>query len=318
MKTIAFYSNQLSIRGTEIALYTYADYNEKILGNKSIIFSLHSRDQAAYQKFANRFDVTLFSHFCAGTIEEKCKQLNVDYFYVIKEGTNDGYVLENIPTLVHAVFCKNDPHGARYAYVSDWLAEHMGYSAETHSVPHIVEPMPNIAEDTRTELSIPNDAIVFGCYGGSTEFNIADAHRAVEYTAKTNKNVYFVFMNINKFCEDHSQIIHLPGSYDLNVKRKFINTCNAMLHARQHGETFGFAVAEFSMCNKPIVTYGNSGESNHLKVLGHKAIVYVGYDDLIHILNNHNNCILYNDYSQLYSRFAPEIVMRKFEKVFLT
>ena len=31
MKKIAFHTNQLSIRGTEVALYQYAKYNEEIL-----------------------------------------------------------------------------------------------------------------------------------------------------------------------------------------------------------------------------------------------------------------------------------------------
>jgi len=43
MKKIAFHSNQLSIRGTEVALYQYAKYNEEILGNKSVIFLLKNR-----------------------------------------------------------------------------------------------------------------------------------------------------------------------------------------------------------------------------------------------------------------------------------
>jgi hypothetical protein len=38
-KIIAFLSNNLTLRGTEVALYDYADYNEKILGNKSIIIT---------------------------------------------------------------------------------------------------------------------------------------------------------------------------------------------------------------------------------------------------------------------------------------
>ena len=37
MKKIAFYSPHLSERGTEIAMYDFAHYNEKILNNKSII-----------------------------------------------------------------------------------------------------------------------------------------------------------------------------------------------------------------------------------------------------------------------------------------
>ena len=40
---------------------------------------------------------------------------------------------------------------------------------------------------------------------------------------------------------------------DLNYKVKFINTCDAMIHARAMGETFGLAVAEFSKKNKPVI-----------------------------------------------------------------
>jgi hypothetical protein len=54
-KTIAFLSNKLTLRGTEVALYDYADYNEKILGNKSIIIT---RD---YEK--NKNEGTIFPHF---------------------------------------------------------------------------------------------------------------------------------------------------------------------------------------------------------------------------------------------------------------
>jgi len=36
---VAFISNKLTLRGTEIALYNYADYNEKYLNNESIIIT---------------------------------------------------------------------------------------------------------------------------------------------------------------------------------------------------------------------------------------------------------------------------------------
>uniref|UniRef100_A0A6C0HJ50 Uncharacterized protein n=1 Tax=viral metagenome TaxID=1070528 RepID=A0A6C0HJ50_9ZZZZ len=38
-KIIAFLSNKLTLRGTEIAMYDYAEYNEILLGNKSIIIT---------------------------------------------------------------------------------------------------------------------------------------------------------------------------------------------------------------------------------------------------------------------------------------
>jgi hypothetical protein len=61
-KTVAFLSNKLTLRGTEVALYDYADYNEKILGNKSIIITRdfekvkyeYDVDIQAYNKFHNR------------------------------------------------------------------------------------------------------------------------------------------------------------------------------------------------------------------------------------------------------------------------
>ncbi len=46
MKSVAFHSNQLGIRGTEVALYDYARYNEEILGNKSYIISCSTADLA--------------------------------------------------------------------------------------------------------------------------------------------------------------------------------------------------------------------------------------------------------------------------------
>ena len=45
-----------------------------------------------------------------------------------------------------------------------------------------------------------------------------------------------------------------------------------MLHARKDGETFGLAVAEFSVANKPIITYANSKDKEHLRILNNKLL----------------------------------------------
>ena len=39
MKTVAFLSNKLTLRGTEVAIYDYAHYNETLLGNKSVMIT---------------------------------------------------------------------------------------------------------------------------------------------------------------------------------------------------------------------------------------------------------------------------------------
>jgi hypothetical protein len=316
-KTIAFHGNQLCLRGTTNALYAYADYNEKILGNKSIIVSSQNNNLDALQKFKNRFNevyLTDFDNYLSLFQEKK-----VDYFYTIKAGNNDGLCLLEIPTLVHAVFCYNEPHGHRYCYVSDWLAKHQGYNPEKYAVPHIAEKLPSPNFDYRKKLGISKNKIVFGCYAGFTEFNIHTVHYTINKIVKERNDIVFLFMNINKFCEDHPNIIHLDGTWDLNEKSAFVNACDAMIHARRGGETFGCAVAEFSMENKPVITYRNSVEKSHIEILGDRGIYYNdNWEELYDILNNLKTYIKYDDYYEAYNKYTPEIIMNRFDKNFLT
>lgn len=318
MKTIVFYDNNLTLRGTSIALYNYADYNEKILGNKSIIIAKpDDYINLAKEKFINRFE-THFMWYNTGGFQDFMNQNKVDYFYVIKEGSmGDGILLTETPTLVHSVFCKNEPHGHKYAYVSDWLAKNQGYDPETHSVPHIVEKLPTPKYDLREKLGIPKNKLVFGYYGGSTEFNITWVHEVIKRIVSERNDIVFLFMNVNKFL-DHPNVIHLPGTWDLEEKSAFVNACDAMIHARLYGETFGLACGEFALENKPIITYSGSGERNHIEVLGERGIYYSGMDDLYHIMNNFKEYIKYDDYYYPYLKFNPELIMDKFNKIFLS
>ena len=81
MTKIAFHSNQLSIRGTEVALYNYAHYNETILGNESIVLTKdpsvwaysHSK---AIKKFKDRFPIFFYKDITE--IESILDENNVD------------------------------------------------------------------------------------------------------------------------------------------------------------------------------------------------------------------------------------------------
>jgi hypothetical protein len=311
MKKIAFHSNQLGIRGTEVAMYQYAKYNEEILGNKSVIFSFPNSDHGALQKFQDRFEVVLMDWW---QYESYLKENNFDYLYLIKMGLNDGYCLQSTPCLIHAVFRFNDPHGHKYFYVSDWLAKDQGYDPETHSLPHICEKLPVSDYNFREKHNIPENVRVFGCYGGSTEFNIESTKNAIRKVVTERDDIYFIFMNINQFAE-HPQIKFLPGNYDLKEKSAFVDACDAMIHARSGGETFGLAVSEFALSNKPIVTYELSGERSHLDILGERAILYKGYEDVLEIFRNLPDYIKYTDYDQPYKQFSPELIMKKFENL---
>jgi len=316
MKTIAFHDNNLCLRGTTIAMYEYADYNERILGNKSIILSSPHGNLDALQKFKNRFSDVHLMHFC--DYDRFLASKSAEKIYIIKAGgKSDGVCLESIPSLIHAVFRSNEPHGHRYNYVSDWLAKDQGYDPATRSVPHMIEKLPESAWDLREKLGISKNKIVFGCYAGSTEFNINFVHNAVKETVKNRNDIVFLFMNINRFSEEHPNIIHLLGTYDMNEKAAFVRACDAMIHARGGGETFGKAVAEFAIENKPVITYSDSGERAHIEILADRGIYYNSYESVFDILNNLKKYAIRDDYYKAYDDYSPEKIMHRFDKLFL-
>ena len=268
----------------------------------------------AYDKFKERFEVVILD-WC--NYEQYLIDNNFDYLYFIKMGNNDGYCLETIPCLIHAVFRYNYPHGYKYFYVSDWLAKDQGYNPETHSLPHICEKLPQSEYNFREKNRIPTNATVFGGYGGSTEFNIESVKNAIREIVKTRDDVYFIFMNFTPFA-DHPQIKFFPGNYDLKEKSAFVDACDAMIHARSGGETFGLAISEFALSNKPIITYGLSGENSHLEILKQRSIIYNGYEDVLDIFQNLSKYVIYNDYDLPYKQFSPEIIMDKFNRILLS
>ena len=114
---IAFHSNQLGIRGTEVALYDYALGNRDILGNESFIISDNNADLTTLDKFTSQFPVYLYNNF--SEVEKFIEQESIDAIYYIKAGFNDGKLVKNAKNLVHSVFKHNEPHGDVYAYVSE-------------------------------------------------------------------------------------------------------------------------------------------------------------------------------------------------------
>ena len=315
---IAFHSNQLGLRGTEVALYGYALYNREILGNESIILSDKSKDLGAYGKFKTQFDVHLYDNF--SEVINWVDKYNVDAVYYQKAGHYDGKLVPNARNLVHTVFQYNQPHGEVYAYISKWLANHVSSGALPY-VPYLVDILRyDHTDNYREYLNIPKDAVVFGYYGGSDSFNIEFAKKAVTDVAKINKNIYFVFMNVDAFC-DEPNILFLQGTSDLDKKIGFINTCDACIHARNGGESFGLTIAEFSIKNKPVITTTHcTAELNdlaHIEMLGDKAVLYFDYVTLTQILTNFKDIQNKKEDWNAYNAYSPEIVMQQFKDIFI-
>lgn len=311
---IAFYAQHLTERGTAVALFDYAKQNRELLGNESVVLydETHSGNSSSViEKFKAEFELIPACDFAEA--DKHIAQNNTDLMYVLKAGKRDGLVSSVVPTLVHAVFATTvrQVHGASYAYVSEWLAE---LCAKSHVpwLPHMIT-VGDTDQNMRSEMGIPQDALVFGCYGGKTSFDIDFVRmQVIPQVLETLPNVFFCFMNLDPFI-DHPRVIFKPASVDLEEKTAFINSCDAMLHARRRGETFGLAVGEFSLLGKPILTYGRSKERAHLAVLGETAQIYRSAEDLYDMIARFDRSA--PSAAQEYQRlFAPEPVMRKFEE----
>jgi hypothetical protein len=307
---IAFHSNQLGIRGTEVALYDYALGNRDILGNESIIISDVNSDLTSLEKFKNQFPVYLYENF--SEVEAIIEQERVDAVYYIKAGFNDGKLVNNAKNLVHTVFKHKEPHGDVYAYVSKWLSNEMSNS-EIPYVPHMVN-LPKHELNYRSDFNITSE-IVIGWYGGNN-FEIPFARQAVIDIAQKRKDITFLFMNQDPFC-DLENVLFIEGTTDLDEKVAFINTCDFMIHARERGETFGLTIAEFSTLGKPIITYRDSPEKNHIETLGENGIYYTDYSSLVSILMNISIAGIKDKDWNCYKEFTPDKVMNKFNEIFL-
>jgi hypothetical protein len=324
MKTVLFFDPNLNERGTSVATYDYAHFNEVILGNKSIIVSYKTGELVSYNKFKERFnEIHLIENFI------DLEKIKCDYVYSQKFGFNDNNVVSTAKNLIHAVFPSYQPHGDVYAYISKWLANSiqqgkikceftptpnpLDIKEELLYVPYMIN-LPDVKEDFKEFFRV-KDKLVIGWYGGNN-FEIPFAQKAVIDIAKIRKDIVFLFMNQKPFC-NVDNILFIDGTTDQEQKVAFINTCDTMIHARERGETFGLAIGEFSTKNKPIITYFNSKERNHIDILRDKGIYYSDYSSLYNILLNIQKSDIENKEWNCYQNFTPENVIKQFNQVFL-
>lgn len=309
---IIFHENQLGYRGTTVSTYDYAHYNETILRNESYIAVPESADMSARNKFYDRFGDRLYLypvnpplHFLQGFVD----YIKADVVYQIISGEDTSRKFNNTKNVYHAVFNVKNPEIT--AYVSEWLSEQNDNYA---FVPHIVS-LPNVKGDYREFLSIPDNALVFGRYGGFSQFDIPYLTNVIEYVVNQRPNAYFLLMNTKHLDFDHPRVIYTDATTDLEQKRSFLNTCNAFITGRTDGESFGLSIAEACFANLPVITNSDGRDKNHLYLLKDKGYYYESANELYAVLMNFQKRNF--DYTQLVKEFTPDIVMQKFKEVFL-
>lgn len=322
-KRIVFNSGQVSERGTEVALFDYARSNEEILGNESICLFPRGKvfSETVNEKFNRRFNVHYFDDWREW--DGLLRELGADGFYSIRYGggQQSEELPSAVPSFIHCVFDTRRPYGTVYASISPWLNKKFRTSAPV--MPHIVEKKSGAADNLRAGLGIPDSATVFGAYGGARSFSVGCARRAVFKAAAARKDLFFVFMNIEQFCES-PRVLFLPGSTDIDQKQRFVNSCDAMLHARADGETFGLSVAEFFISGKPILSYDprfdprRKYDRAHLDMLGDECLRYSSTRQLLSLILGFRKRTVDHDsivrtYLEPYSR---ERTMDTFDRLF--
>jgi len=313
---VAFHSRILTERGSEGAMLDYARLNRSVLGNESILCLPDQPEFAGnplLKKWQEEFEVIQYQG--KNDLGRKLMKEAAEVLYLTKPGPWDGFLVPGIKNCVHAQFLCDEFHGDAYAYLSSWMSRVMT-GREISFVPFFV-PRFASEEDLRGKLGIPRGAKVFGRHGGWDTFNIPFARRAVVEHARNYTSDHFVFLNTEPIrgSERFPNVHYLPATVDPVEKAKFLATCDAMLHARWHGETFGLAVGEFAVLGKPVITYGGSRERAHLEMLGDRALRYRNRAELEEILCSFTPRKISGT---VYEEFAnPNRVMNLFRKIFL-
>ena len=245
---------------------------------------------------------------------------------------------ENIPTAIHAVF-RYEKHGTYYASLNQNIPYYPPLNCgltemdrcEDAQVLHYIIPATRVGLSSftyslslREELGIPADAFVVCNHGGRGSFDIEIAANAVNIllTKYNSSALQFLFLG-TLFYQNQTTALHfLPQVSSPASKERFFEACDCMLHGRTVGETFGIAVAEFSIRNKPVLTWTgeetmHAANKEHIRILGRKGHYYSSSEDIVRIISEWIDYgIPARDYNA-HKEFSPEIVMQEFNRLFL-
>jgi hypothetical protein len=320
---LAFHHDNLSFRGTTTAIFDYAYYNQKILNNDSIIcYNKSILTVGNDENFSKKTDiVNLFkSNFDVIEYESKLELIseldkrNCDTVYTLKAGFNDGNIVECKRNLIHATFNFYQPHGDVYAYVSHWLSE-TASGGSCPVVPHIVDLKQTGFINIKPQLGISQEKIILGRYGGFDQFDIPMVYEIINFIVSFDPTIVFLFVNTRKFI-DHPNVKFLDPILTKQEKINFILSCDAMIHARSDGESFGLSICEFLALNKPVISFGGGRDKNNVNLLSKYGMIYNNQYELL-------ECIMkvkhkqFNNVDQIVVPFSPDRVMQQFNDVFL-
>ena len=342
-----FHSSELGWRGVPVSTYSYAEAFERVVGGQAFIssFKYPPEDSGSAPKFEARFGGrTLYLRQPAQAgVEAVTADL---HSYLVTNGIRALYTQQNgaparpggdmqvqvvlspkpngAAMLVHAVFDGTAPMPFYRAYttISEVIPHDPAITPTVHYIAYMNESHAD-APGLWDELRIPSDATVICRHGGYDTFDMQYVRSAVCAHARANPSTYFVLQNTKPECEGGiPNIIHLGPNADLYYKRRFLNSCNACIHGRSEGETFGLAVAECSLAGLPVFIHANARtDANfHVKTLGSEGLLY-GDDEAsvlqqLRAFNATAAKAKAEVYKSLYEPFSPVPMMLEFLSTF--
>ena len=279
---ILLHDNQLCERGTTTSMLDYARALRSRGHDVEISHWAESPANVPAVVERVRSEFVVHPHKDRYALGETSTGYDAGYF--IKSGQDDGLILAEGQSLVHAVFQVYEPHGTRYAYISQWLAETMSaeIAAQASDFPlparrddanyrafehlDLIVDTPAPQQGIREALGIPEDAFVILRFGGQDTFDIGWAQQTVVRMLERHKNWYFVGLNTNRFT-DHERAIFVPMVMDPVEKSSIIAAADVFLTARGQGEAFGVAVAEALQIGIPVLAWDGGIDRNHIAML---------------------------------------------------
>jgi len=286
---VVFWLRHLLVRGTEGAVYDYATGLEDELqadGTSGLAVVActertikHWCDPRVFARFAARFPLLFIlpddledaaSHLCTRVVR-------ATVFYTLTHGKREYDALpRGVRTFVHAVFDGTEPHGDGFAVISDDMNVRQRTTAAV--LPHMVTlPLRDAPiGDLRALLGIAETARVVGRMGRGVDNpdEVPWAMDALAAWAAAHPDDAVVCVNAVRPRGAPRNLHVLPSVADARDKQRFFNTCDAMLHMRLVGETFGLVVGEAAACGIPVLAYSGVHERAHLALAGAAVTTY--------------------------------------------
>ena len=286
MLSAGFYEGNIGFRGTTRSIIAYADalqkYSKDFICTYYFLSSGKNHIPAAKLFLEKGIAVKAINRIEDLGVEK------LDFLYYVTSeppGAIRWFKSLAKKTLLHQVGYQLPDYEAstHFAYTSHWQNLYFT-DGKAHTLPYIIEDPDSInfelsKEDSRIQLGLPQEALVLGRHGGLDTWNLPFSSKAVIDAANNRSDIYFLFLNTPHFV-DHPQIKFLNGTHDNYEREIYLSACDAMLHSRWEGETFGLACAEFLIRRKPIITWSESRERNHFLMAENSVITFNNYADL--------------------------------------